>query len=86
MIGAGISLRPRETLLQVWLQDGRNVKMRANVSNKIRHFLNLDPAQVTLFYKEHVKSIEDGSTMRNAEGFRFIKPMPTQPPIDLRKQ
>ena len=44
--------------------------MRDNVSNKIRHFLGLDPTQVTLYYKEHIK---DGSTMKNAEGFKFMK-------------
>lgn len=74
VLGAGLSLRSKESLLQVWLKDGRNVKTKANISNKIRHFLNLDANSVTLFYKEHNKSIKDGSTMRNAEGFKFIKP------------
>lgn len=74
MIGTGLSLRQKECLMQVWLKDGRNDRIRANVSNKIRHFLSLDPTQVTLFYKEHIKSIKDGSTMRNAEGFKFINP------------
>lgn len=47
--------------------------MRANVSNKLRQFLNLDPNNVTLYYKEHQKSIKDQSTMKNAEGFKFMK-------------
>jgi hypothetical protein len=71
-----LSLRTKERLLQVWLKDGRNQKMRDNVSNKIRHFLSLDPEQVTLYYKEHMKSIKDGSTMKNAEGFKFVKSKP----------
>ncbi len=60
--------------MQVWLKDGRDEKIRANVSNKIRHMLSLDPTQVTLYYKEHGKSIKDGSTMKNAEGFKFVQP------------
>jgi len=72
VIGASLSLRTKERLLQVWLKDGRNQKLRDNVSNKIRHFLSLDPTQVTLYYKEHIKSIKDGSTMKNAEGFKFM--------------
>ena len=40
------------------MKDGRNEKVRTNVSNKIRHFLNLDPTNVTLYYKEHQKSIK----------------------------
>lgn len=73
VIGASLSLRTKERLLQVWLKDGRNDAVRTNVSNKIRHFLALDPTNVTLYYKEHIKSIKDGSTMKNAEGFKFMK-------------
>lgn len=65
--------------MQVWLKDGRNQKLRDNVSNKIRHFLSLDPTQVTLYYKEHIKSIKDGSTMKNAEGFKFMTSGATKP-------
>ncbi len=72
MLGAGLSIRKKECIMQVWLKDGRNERVRSNVSNKIRHILNLDPDQVTLFYKEHCKAIKDGSTMRNAEGFKFV--------------
>jgi hypothetical protein len=73
VIGANLSLRSREHLVQIWLKDGRDDKLRVNVGNKLRHFLNLDPSSVTLFYKQHVQSIKDGSTMKNAEGFKFIK-------------
>ena len=58
VIGASLSLRTKERLLQVWLSDGRNTLVRTNVSNKIRHLLNLDPDNVTLYYKEHIKSIK----------------------------
>ena len=53
-----LSLRTKERLLEVWLKDGRNDKVRANVSNKLRQILNLDPESVTLYYKEHQKSIK----------------------------
>jgi len=58
VIGASLSLRTKEKLLQVWLKDGRNERIRNNVSNKMRHFLNLNPSAVTLYYKEHQKSIK----------------------------
>ena len=78
-----LSLRTKERLLEVWLKDGRNDKMRTNVSNKLRQVLNLDPDSVTLYYKEHQKSIKDQSTMKNAEGFKFMKTNKQQqyPPI-----
>jgi hypothetical protein len=53
VIGLGLSLRTKERLLEVWLKDGRNEKVRTNVSNKLRQFLGLDPDNVTLYYKEH---------------------------------
>jgi translation initiation factor 4E len=53
-----LSLRTKERLLEVWLKDGRNEKVRTSVSNKLRQVLNLDPDQVTLYYKEHQKSIK----------------------------
>jgi len=43
----------------VWIKDGRNDQMRSRVSNKLRHLLSLDPTNVTLYYKEHGKSIKD---------------------------
>ena len=58
VIGMGLSLRTKERLLEVWLKDGRNEKVRTSVSNKLRQVLNLDPEQVTLYYKEHQKSIK----------------------------
>lgn len=73
VIGLGLSLRTKERLLQVWLKDGRNDKVRTGVSNKLRQILQLDPENVTLYYKEHQKSIKDQSTMKNAEGFKFMK-------------
>jgi translation initiation factor 4E len=73
VIGMALSLRTKERLLEVWLKDGRNEKVRTNVSNKLRQVLNLDPESVTLYYKEHQKSIKDQSTMKNAEGFKFMK-------------
>ena len=53
VIGLGLSLRTKERLLEVWIKDGRNEKVRTNVSNKIRQILDLDPDNVTLYYKEH---------------------------------
>ena len=58
VIGMGLSLRTKERLLEVWLKDGRNEQVRTNVSNKLRQVLDLDPDSVTLYYKEHQKSIK----------------------------
>ena len=47
--------------------------MKAMVSNRMRHFLQLDPNSTTLYFKDHQNSIKDKSTMKNALGYKFEK-------------
>ena len=73
-IGANISFRARgDVLLQVWLKDARDPKVKAQASNRIRHCLKLDPSICTLYFKAHQNSIKDQSTMKNALGYKFEK-------------
>ena len=72
-IGANISFRTRDVLLQVWLKDARDPKVKAQASNRIRHCLKLDPTVCTLYFKAHQNSIKDQSTMKNALGYKFEK-------------
>ena len=58
MIGVGLSMRTKEKLLEIWLKDGRNEKVRNNVSNKMRQLLRMDIEHDTLYYKDHSKSIK----------------------------
>ena len=73
VIGVSLSLRTKEKLIQVWLKDAKDHKMKAVVSNKMRHFLKLDPDLTTLYFKEHKASMKDQSTMKNALGYKFEK-------------
>ena len=78
VIGVSISLRSKEKLIQVWLKDARDPVMKAQVSNRMRHFMKLDPNSTTLYFKEHQGSIKDGSTMKNALGYKFEKKKKTE--------
>ena len=73
VIGISLSLRQKDKLLQVWLKDSQNQKTKAKVSNLMRHYLKLDPEFTTLYFKEHIASIKDNSTMKNALGYKFEK-------------
>lgn len=73
VIGVSLSLRSKDKLFQVWLKDARDLKMKTNVSNKMRHFLKLNPDLTTLYFKEHQDSMKDQSTMKNALGYKFEK-------------
>ena len=57
----------------MWLKDANSDKIKSTISNKMRHFLQLDPNSTTLYFKDHSASIKDNSTMKNATGFRFEK-------------
>lgn len=52
--------------------------MKAMVSNRMRHFLQLDPDSTTLYFKDHQNSIKDKSTMKNALGYKFEKKKKTE--------
>ena len=56
------------------------MKVRSTVCNRLRQFMKLNPDSTTIFFKEHEKAIKDGSTMRNARGFKFEKKK--EEPID----
>ena len=73
VIGVSLSLRTKEKLIQVWLKDAKNPDSKASVSNRMRHFMKLDPNSTTLYFKEHQNSIKDKSTMKNALGYKFEK-------------
>ena len=73
VIGVSLSLRTKEKLIQVWLKDARDKDIKTQVSNRMRHFMKLDPNSTTLYFKEHQNSIKDKSTMKNALGYKFEK-------------
>lgn len=58
VIGLGLSLRTKERLVELWVKDGRNDKVKENISYGLRKILKLDPTNTTLYYKDHQKSIK----------------------------
>ena len=72
VVGVALSLRIRERLAEVWIQDASNSKTKAAVSNKIRHLIEFSSHNVTMYFKAFSKAISDNSTMKNAEGFKFV--------------
>ena len=78
VIGVSLSLRAKEKLIQIWLKDAQDQKMRARVANRMRSFLNLGADMTTLYFKDHQNSIKDKSTMKNALGYKFEKKKKTE--------
>jgi hypothetical protein len=73
VIGVSLSLRTKEKLIQIWIKDAKDQKVKNMVSNRMRTILQLNPDQTTLYFKEHQNSMKDKSTMKNALGYKFEK-------------
>ncbi|CAK60075.1 unnamed protein product (macronuclear) [Paramecium tetraurelia] len=72
VIGVVLSIRERRNLLEIWLKD-RKESEKIRIGEKLRVALEMDPNNLTFFFKEHSKSLNDKSTMKGAESYTFVK-------------
>lgn len=56
VIGVVLSLRERRNLLEIWLKDRRESE-KIRIGEKLRVVLDMDPENLTFFFKEHSKSL-----------------------------
>ena len=66
MLGAVLSIRGRETIIEVWFDNAFNTNTKKRIEEKLDHVLDIKRFY-TIFYKDNSKSIKDNSTSRNAE-------------------
>jgi translation initiation factor 4E len=57
VIGVVLSLRERRNLLEIWIKDRRESE-KLRIGEKLRLILEMDPENLTFFFKEHSKSLE----------------------------
>lgn len=72
ILGAVLSIRGRETILELWFNYFKSEKIKNNLAHKLRQFLQID-SNYNIFFKDNESSIEDKSTIRNAEIYAFKK-------------
>lgn len=56
VIGVVLSIRERRNLLEIWLKDRRESE-KIRIGEKLRVALEMDPNNLTFFFKEHSKSL-----------------------------
>ena len=56
VIGVVLSLRERRNLLEIWLKDTREGE-KIRIGEKLRVVLDMEPENLTFFFKEHNKSL-----------------------------
>jgi translation initiation factor 4E len=72
MLGAVLSIRGRETIIEVWFNYFKYEKIKNGVAQKFRNLLQLDHS-FTVYFKDNEKSLQDKSTLRNAETYSFVQ-------------
>ena len=73
VIGVGLSKRSKDTILEVWLKNDSSQSEKVEVSKRLRKLLQLDPNSTTLYYKSFSDAAKDGSTLKNALGYKFAR-------------
>lgn len=72
MLGAVLSLRGRETIIELWFNYFKDTSMKNKVAAKMRSLLLLDDT-MTIYFKDTEMSLKDNSTLRNAETYSFVR-------------
>jgi len=56
ILGVCLSIRSKRNILELWLRDGKDEKLRLIVGEKLREILEMNPNNLTFFFKDNDKS------------------------------
>lgn len=70
MLGAILSIRGRETIIEIWFNYFKSEKIKNAIADKFHQFLKLDSCNM-IYFKDNGLSLVDKSTLRNAEMYSF---------------
>ncbi|KAL4477052.1 hypothetical protein ABPG72_015365 [Tetrahymena utriculariae] len=78
IIGVVLSIRRnRKAVIEIWMRD-RDEEQKIKAGEELRKILDLKPDNLIFYYKDHVRSLTEGSTMKGSMGYQFIgTPVPT---------
>ena len=57
MLGAVLSIRGRETIIEIWFNYFKYEKIKNSVAQKLRNILQLDH-NITVYFKDNEKSLK----------------------------
>lgn len=72
ILGAVLSIRGRETIIEIWFNYFNHSQIKNSVAKKFKELLQLDIKE-TISFKDIKQSLADKSTLRNAEIYSFHK-------------
>lgn len=72
ILGATLSIRGRETIIELWFNFNKNDVLKAEIGIKLKNILNIDDSNL-IYFKDNSLSLHDKSTLKNAETYDFSK-------------
>ena len=72
ILGTTLSIRGRETIVEIWFEYQKNDKIKTSLGQKIKEMIHLDKSAM-LYFKDNSLSLQDKSTLKNAETYNFGK-------------
>mmetsp|Transcript_95656 Transcript_95656/g.297810 ORF Transcript_95656/g.297810 Transcript_95656/m.297810 type:complete len:430 (-) Transcript_95656:87-1376(-) len=78
VVGCVLSTRLKDDVLSVWNLSNRDTPARFRIGEKLKEVLDLD-MNALIQYKDHMQSLQDYSTYRNAKNYMFA-PSPNATP------
>jgi len=70
MLGAVLSIRGRETIVELWFNYLKDISVKTTVLEKMKDLLLIEQSLI-LYFKDNEKSLKDGSTLKNAESYNL---------------
>ncbi len=80
VIGLVLSVRQKKNLIEIWLKDSQEEDERIVIGEQLREILELEPQNLVFYFKEHKKSLKEGSTLKGIEHYSFVS-TPVESPI-----
>jgi len=78
VVGCVLSTRLKDDVLSIWNVSNRETQARFRIGEKLKEVLDLD-MNALIQYKDHMQSLQDYSTYRNAKNYMFA-PSPAATP------
>ena len=78
--GVVLSVRQKKNLIEIWIKNSKDEEERIKIGEKLRDVLELEPTNLVFHFKEHIKSLEEGSTLKGLEQYSFIT-TPIETPV-----
>jgi len=87
VVGCVVSTRFKDDILAVWNLQNSNHQARFKIGEKLKNILDLDE-NTLIQYKDHMSSMKDFSTYRNAKNYMFSSPGqgPANAPADAPEE